>query len=64
MTEIIRYILRFMVGEHLSEDVSRFSGYSSDETDFPDYKKENITSGVFDEDSYLSAKTKPSIPIE
>lgn len=64
MTEIIRYILRFMVGEHLPDDVSRFVGYTSDKSSFPDYKVVIIPSGFFDENRYGTAKTKPSIPLE
>ncbi|MDR1221407.1 MAG: polysaccharide deacetylase family protein [Tannerella sp.] len=62
MTEITRYILRFMTGEHLPDDVSRFVGYTSDSSSFPDYKVVIIPSGFFEEGSYGTAKTKPSIP--
>jgi hypothetical protein len=52
-----------MTGEHLSDDVSRFVGYTSDKSSFPDYKVVIIPSGFFDEKSYGTAGTKPSVPL-
>ena len=63
MTDIIRYILRFMVGEHLADDISSFVGYTSDKSRFNDYKVVIIPSGFFDEGVYGTIKTKPSIPL-
>ncbi|MDR1115398.1 MAG: polysaccharide deacetylase family protein [Tannerella sp.] len=63
MTDIIRYILRFMVGEHLPDDVSKLVGYTSDQSAFADYKVVIVPSGFFDEGTYGTVKTKPSIPL-
>ncbi len=64
MTDIVRYILRFMVGEHLSDDVSRFVGYTSDAASFAKYKVVIIPSDFFDEKVYGTDKTKPSISLK
>lgn len=63
MEDIIRYIVRFMTGEHLSDDVSRFVGYTSDASSFVNYKIVIIPSGFFDQEIYGTEKTKPSIPL-
>lgn len=64
MTDIVQYILRFMVGEHLPGDVSRFVGYTSDPASFAKYKVVIIPSGFFDEGVYGTDQTKPSIPLK
>jgi hypothetical protein len=53
-----------MVGEHWPDEVSRFIGYTSDPSSFPDYKLVIIPSGFFDESVYGAAKTKPSLPLQ
>ena len=63
MTDIIQYILRFMVGEHLADDISSFVGYTSDRLQYGDYKVVIVPSGFFDEGVYGTDKTKPSIPL-
>lgn len=63
MEDVIRYIVRFMTGEHLSDDVSRFVGYTSEEASFANYKVVIIPSGFFDRENYGTEKTKPSIPL-
>jgi hypothetical protein len=64
MNEIIQYILRFMVGEHLPEKVSRLVGYTADRSAFPEYKVVIIPSGFFDEPVYGTARTKPALPLQ
>ncbi len=64
MTEIIRYILRFMIGEHLPDEVSRFVGYTSDRSSFRDYKVVIIPSGFFEDNVYGTANTKPPVPLK
>ena len=63
MKEIIRYILRFMVGEHLAGDVSGLVGYTSDESLFSGYKVIIMPSGFFDEGVYGTSGTKPPLPL-
>lgn len=63
MEKIVRYILRFMTGEHLVDDVSRFVGYTSDVALYTDYKVVIVPSGFFDEGVYGTIQTKPVIPL-
>ena len=64
MPEIVRYLLRFMVGERLSDDVSRFVGYTADAACFSSYKVVIIPSDFFEEGIYGTVKTKPSLPLQ
>ena len=64
MTEIIRYILRFLVGGQLPDDVNRLVGYTSDITRFAGYKIVIIPSDFFDEGVYGTAQTIPVIPVQ
>lgn len=63
METVIRYILRFMTGEHLTDDVSRFVGYTADAASFAGYKVVIVPSGFFDEGVYGTSRTKPAIPL-
>jgi len=64
MTEVIRYILRFMVGEHLSDDISRFVGYTSDISCFNNYNVVILPSGFFDKEVYGTSKSRPVMPLK
>ena len=64
MAAIIRYILRFMIGEHLTDDISSLVGYTSDKSCFKDYKVVIVPSGFFDDGIYGTNITKPSIPLD
>lgn len=63
MDTIIRYIVRFMTGEYLTDDVSRFVGYTSDTASFADYRVVIVPSDFFDETVYGTSRTKPTIPL-
>ena len=60
----IQYIIRFMVGEHISDDVSRLVGYTSDVNAFANYKLVIIPSGFFNEGMYGTPATSPPIPLK
>ena len=62
--EIIRYLFRFMVGEHFVDDVSRFVGYTSDTLCFADYKVVIVPSDFFNEGVYGTVKTQPTLPLK
>ena len=64
MTEIIQYLLRFMIGEHLTDDISRFVGYSSDKTCYGNFKVVIVPSNFFDDGIYGTHLTEPTIPLE
>ena len=53
-----------MIGEHLTDDISNLVGYTSDESCYKDYKVVIVPSGFFDDGTYGTNKTKPSIPLE
>ena len=64
MTEIIRYILRFLIGGQLPNDVYRLVGYTSNISHFADYKVVIIPSDFFNEGVYGSAQTIPVLPVQ
>ena len=64
MTEVIRYILRFMIGEQFAGDVSNYVGYTSDKSCFKDYKVVIVPSGFFEEGVYGSERTNPAFPLK
>ena len=64
MTEIIQYILRFMVGEQLPDDINRLVGYVLDIDCFTDYKVVIIPSNFFNEGVYGNAQTIPAFPVQ
>ena len=64
MTEIIKYILRFIIGEHHTDDISSYVGYSSDKSCYKNYKVVIVPSGFFDDGIYGSNFSKPSIPLK
>jgi len=66
MSEIIQYLLRFMVGEHLpdNDEVSRWVGYTSDMTKFTDYKVVIVPSEFFDNAVYGTPKSIPALPLK
>ncbi|MDR1698504.1 MAG: polysaccharide deacetylase family protein [Prevotellaceae bacterium] len=62
MTKTIQYILRFMLGEHLSEDISGLIGYTADVEQFDNYKIVIVPSTFFKH--YGSPKTQPRMPLD
>ncbi len=64
MSDVIKYILRFMTGDYLDDDINRYVGYTSDAGLFEKYKIVIIPSGFFDEGIYGTSKTSPSLPLE
>jgi len=63
MTEIVRYIIRFMVGECFTDDVCRLIGYTSEIACFADYKIVIMPSDFFDEGIYGTLKSQPVLPL-
>ena len=74
MEDIIQYILRFFIGEHLSygtsriaddaSDISSFVGYTSDASTYPKYKVVVVPSGFFSEGIYGTDRSAPAIPLK
>lgn len=63
MTDIEAYIVRFLLGDHLTEDVYRLVGYTSDPRDYANYKLVIVPSGFFNEEVYGTASTLPRLPL-
>ena len=61
---VIDYIIRFLVGEHLPDEVSRFVGYASVETALSGYKVLIVKSDFFDDDVYGTGRSTPSLPLQ
>ena len=55
MTDIEAYIVRFLLGDHLTEDVYRLVGYTSDPRDYANYKLVIVPSRFFNEKVYGTA---------
>ena len=64
MAEIIQYLLRFMIGEHLTDDISSYVGYSSDKSCYSNFKVVIVPCNFFDDGIYGTHHTEPSLPLE
>ncbi|MDR2765309.1 MAG: polysaccharide deacetylase family protein [Tannerella sp.] len=63
MTELIRYLIRFLLGDHVPEEVAAQAGYTSDEALFTQYRVVMIPSGFFDGEAFGRAGSLPSLPL-
>ncbi|HLP05081.1 MAG TPA: polysaccharide deacetylase family protein [Paludibacter sp.] len=63
MPEIIKYIIRFLLSEHVPSDTCNQVGYTSDPDEFHKYKLVILPSGFFDEGVYGTAQTLPALPL-
>lgn len=63
MNEIQAYILRFLLGDSVPEDVCRAVGYTADEQAFHTFRLVIHPSGFFDEDVYGTPRSMPTLPI-
>lgn len=63
-TDIIRYIIHFLIGSDTSERISDLIGYTSDEASFHRYKIVIRPSGFFDEKVYGSSLSMPVLPLK
>jgi hypothetical protein len=64
MSEIIDYIIGFMLGDGVRENVTRLTGYTSDKSKFGDYKIVIVPSGFFNEDTYGTKQSIPALPLK
>ncbi|MDD4490367.1 MAG: polysaccharide deacetylase family protein [Paludibacter sp.] len=64
MTEVIQYIIRFLVGDHVKQDVLEKIGYTSDIQDFKNYKLVIKPAGFFDEAMYGTEASIPTLPLK
>jgi len=64
MTEIIDYILRFLLGEQVSPDIFAQVGYTADSNEFHRYKLIILPSAFFEEAVYGSELSLPNLPLQ
>lgn len=64
MNDIIRYIIRFLLGDETPAEVADLIGYTSDERAFPNYKVVILPSGFFDDGTYGTPASLPSMPLQ
>ena len=64
MIDTIQYILRFLLGEDISEDLLSQVGYTDDPKEYHRYKVVIIPSPFFSPEIYGSLKSIPSVPLQ
>jgi hypothetical protein len=64
MTEVIRYIIQFLLGDHISNELVDFIGYTSNEREYSNYKIIIRPSGFFDSSVYGLATSLPETPLQ
>lgn len=64
MSEIINYIVQFLLGDRVSPDVVSQIGYTSDPDQFGHYKLVIIPSQFFDEGVYGTMQSLPTLPLQ
>ena len=64
MTEIINYIIRFLVGEEVSPKIIAKVGYTSNPKEFSKYKLVIFPSAFFSEEVYGSPESLPNLPLK
>jgi len=63
MSEIINYILQFLLGENVSREIISQIGYTADRDEFYKYKLVIVPSTFFDADIYGTLDSLPSLPL-
>ena len=63
MNEVLRYLIRFLLGEEISEVVAEAIGYTTDRHQFGRYSLVIYPSGFFDESVYGTARSLPTLPL-
>src|SRR5665647_1741113 len=64
MTEIINYILGFLLGETVSPDIVAQIGYTSNTEEFNKYKLVILPSNFFDNEIYGTEQSLPKLPLQ
>jgi len=64
MNEIIQYIIQFLLGDHVSKEVSKKIGYTSDEKEYSKYKLVIKPSDFFDDGVYGTEAGIPTLPLK
>jgi len=64
MSEIIEYIIRFLLGENVSPEILAQIGYTSDANEFEKYKLVIHQSNFFDPEIYGTELSLPQLPLQ
>ncbi|MDR1336017.1 MAG: polysaccharide deacetylase family protein [Tannerella sp.] len=64
MTDLICYLVRFLLGDHVPEEVAARVGYTSDADLFTQYRIVMIPSGFFDDAAFGRADSVPALPLQ
>jgi len=64
MTEVINYIIRFLLGEEVSPEIVSQVGYTSNKDEFHLYKLVIIPSSFFSPEVYGTAESLPHLPLQ
>ena len=62
--EIIKYIIKFLVGDHVPEDIAELIGYTSQEEDYTQYKLVIKPSEFFEDRIYGTLDSLPKLPLK
>jgi len=62
--EIIKYIIKFLVGDHVPEDIAELIGYTSKEEDYAQYKLVIKPSEFFEDRIYGTLDSLPKLPLK
>lgn len=63
MNQTLRYLIRFLLGEDISEEIVSAIGYTADRNTFHRYNLVIIPSGFFNEGRYGTAASLPALPL-
>ena len=64
MNEIIEYIIKFLLGDNVSDDIVQKIGYTDNEEEFGRYRLVIYSSGFFKPEMYGSIHSIPSLPLK
>ena len=64
MQESIKYIIQFILGDHVSPDLASYVGYTNDTTNNEHYKIIIKPSGFFDDTFYGTQESLPTTPLK
>ena len=64
MNDVITYIIRFLMGEHVPSDILKLVGYTSNPEEYAQFRLVIKPSGFFDENIYGTEKSLPKQPLQ
>lgn len=64
MTEIIEYIIHFLLGEEVSPEISSMVGYTTNKDEFHKYKIVILPSNFFSPEIYGTSESLPQLPLQ